>query len=140
MSLYPESSPFYHSLNTSIRCGCQTELLDEFDSEHEIHPDSPEGLESEIGFRSATFSWSNESATGAATPSKRRFRLRIDDELLFKRGRINLIVGSTGLLSLARERDIWLTRIAPGSGKTSLLMALLGEIFPELFYALCSPC
>lgn len=36
--------------------------------------------------------------------------LRIDDELLFKRGHINLIVGSTGC------------------GKTSLLMALLGTL------------
>ena len=44
------------------------------------------------------------------TPSRRRFTLRVTGELLFKRGRINLIIGPTG------------------SGKTSLLMALLGEM------------
>ncbi|KAF9469452.1 P-loop containing nucleoside triphosphate hydrolase protein [Collybia nuda] len=44
------------------------------------------------------------------TPSKRRFRLHIDEELIFRKGSINLIVGPTG------------------SGKTSLLMALLGEM------------
>lgn len=37
--------------------------------------------------------------------------LHVEDELLFKRGCINLIVGSTGC------------------GKTSLLMALLGKLF-----------
>ena len=60
-----------------------------------------------IGFRDAVFAWSNES--GALTPSKRKFRLRIDDEVYFQPGRINLVIGPTG------------------SGKTSVLMALLGE-------------
>ena len=36
--------------------------------------------------------------------------LRVDEELFFKRGKLNLIVGPTG------------------AGKTSLLMALLGEM------------
>ncbi|KAF9526535.1 multidrug resistance-associated ABC transporter [Crepidotus variabilis] len=61
----------------------------------------------EIGFRNATFMWSREAAEDS---SRRRFTLRIDGELLFKRGRVNLIVGPTG------------------SGKTSVLMALLGEM------------
>ena len=39
---------------------------------------------------------------------RRRFVLNVDGEVLFRRGRINLVVGPTG------------------SGKTSLLMALLG--------------
>jgi len=61
-----------------------------------------------IGIRDATFSWSSES-DGSLTPSSRPFRLRIDSELIFRAGHINLIVGPTG------------------SGKTSLLMALLGQ-------------
>jgi ABC-type siderophore export system fused ATPase/permease subunit len=69
-----------------------------------------ETASSEIGFRAATFTWSNADVEdGTLTPSRRRFRLRIEDELLFKRGQINLIIGSTGC------------------GKTSLLMALLGK-------------
>jgi ABC-type hemin transport system ATPase subunit len=40
----------------------------------------------------------------------RQFCLRIDDELLFQPGRINLIIGPSG------------------SGKTSILKALLGEM------------
>ncbi|KAF9462732.1 P-loop containing nucleoside triphosphate hydrolase protein [Collybia nuda] len=87
-----------------------TELLDKFSTDHGDLIGSSGASRDEIGFGAATFSWSNESAAGGATPSKCRFRLRIDDELVFKRGCINLIVGSTG------------------SGKTSLLMALLGEM------------
>ncbi|KAG1889339.1 hypothetical protein F4604DRAFT_1711826 [Suillus subluteus] len=62
-----------------------------------------------IGFRDAVFAWSNESH-GSLTPSKRKFRLRIDGEIYFQHGCINLVVGPTG------------------SGKTSMLMALLGEM------------
>ena len=43
------------------------------------------------------------------TPSRRVFRLLIEDELTFKRGSVNLVLGPTG------------------SGKTSMLMALLGK-------------
>ncbi|KIJ55945.1 hypothetical protein M422DRAFT_239116 [Sphaerobolus stellatus SS14] len=64
----------------------------------------------DIGFRSTRFSWSAEPDSRAATPSKICFRLNVEDGLLFKRGKINLIVGPTG------------------SGKTSILMALLGEM------------
>lgn len=42
------------------------------------------------------------------TPLRRQFSLHIDGELIFHRGRLNIIVGPTG------------------SGKTSLLMAMLG--------------
>ncbi|KAJ7743656.1 hypothetical protein B0H16DRAFT_1693477 [Mycena metata] len=63
-----------------------------------------------VGFRDATFSWSAEETDGTLTPSSRRFLLKIDGELLFKPGCVNLVVGPTG------------------SGKTSLLMALLGEM------------
>ena len=90
----------------------QTELLDAFD------PTQGEGIVASnvsndplIGIRNAFFTWSSES-TGTATPgsSRRNFSLQIKDEVIFKQGKINLIVGPTGC------------------GKTSLLMALLGEL------------
>jgi ABC-type multidrug transport system fused ATPase/permease subunit len=62
-----------------------------------------------IGFRDAIFSWSNASE-GNLTPSRGQFCLHIEDELFFQPGRINLVVGPTD------------------SGKTSLLVALLGEM------------
>lgn len=62
---------------------------------------------SEIGFTDASFVWSAD-VDGSLTPSTRKFVLQVKDELLFKQGAINLIVGPTG------------------SGKTSLLVALLG--------------
>ena len=61
-----------------------------------------------------SFTWANDGQPHTpGTPGssvQRRFVLKIEDEVLFKRGRINLVVGPTG------------------SGKTSLLMALLGEM------------
>jgi ABC-type multidrug transport system fused ATPase/permease subunit len=65
-----------------------------------------------VGFKDATFAWSADSNAydGTQTPSRRNFALHVDGELFFKRGAINLIVGPTG------------------SGKTSMLMALLGEM------------
>ncbi|KAG1908484.1 uncharacterized protein F5891DRAFT_993333 [Suillus fuscotomentosus] len=69
----------------------------------------PEGESDLIGFRDAVFAWSTDSR-GSLTPSKRKFRLRIDGEMYFQHGCINLVVGPTG------------------SGKTSMLMALLGEM------------
>ncbi|KAJ6465017.1 P-loop containing nucleoside triphosphate hydrolase protein [Mycena sanguinolenta] len=113
-----------------------TELLDQFaDVEAEAtaadflvaeeiaQTETPASESEEIGFRDATFTWSNDS-DGYATPAtptsstfsirngnkEHRFRLKIDDELLFKRGKFNLVLGPTG------------------AGKTSLLMALLGEM------------
>ncbi|KAJ7267338.1 hypothetical protein C8J57DRAFT_1435960 [Mycena rebaudengoi] len=86
-----------------------TELLDSFVENGEAAANISAQASSEIGFRNAAFSWSNETDV-SATPPRQKFMLRIDDELLFKRGRINLILGPTG------------------AGKTSLLMALLGEM------------
>ncbi|KAF4617372.1 hypothetical protein D9613_005686 [Agrocybe pediades] len=65
----------------------------------------------EIGFRNATFTWSlGTESNGTITPSRREFKLRTKDKLIFKKHGINLIIGPTG------------------SGKTSILMALLGEM------------
>lgn len=51
---------------------------------------SPGGSQN-IGFQDATFTWSNDT-DGSTTPSRHNFVLRIENELLFKRGCINLIV------------------------------------------------
>ncbi|KAI0932659.1 hypothetical protein AcW1_000282 [Taiwanofungus camphoratus] len=110
----------------------KSELLDEFtkkfeDIASELLLPKSEVDSGVIGFRNAAFTWSNDN-DGLVTPgtprtSKRNFTLRIEDELFFKRGHINLIVGPTG------------------SGKTSLLMALLGELHyipssPDSFFNL----
>ncbi|KAF9476113.1 multidrug resistance-associated ABC transporter [Pholiota conissans] len=94
-----------------------TEMLDSFleesQSEFPIAVSLPESRAgSKIGFHNASFSWSldEDEDSGIVTPSRRLYRLRIEDELLFKRDAINLIIGPTG------------------SGKTSILMALLGEM------------
>lgn len=62
-----------------------------------------------IGIREAAFTW--DSADVETLTPRRRYALRIIEEIQFKRGAINLILGSTG------------------SGKTSLLMSLLGQIY-----------
>ncbi|KAF9533202.1 hypothetical protein CPB83DRAFT_846042 [Crepidotus variabilis] len=92
------------------------ELLDTFENLKE-HPEKPQLTETSsdnedlnIGFKNATFSWSLDEEDGSLTPSSRHYRLHIEEEVLFKRGKINLIIGPTGC------------------GKTSMLMALLGEM------------
>ncbi|KAJ1309716.1 hypothetical protein OPQ81_006481 [Rhizoctonia solani] len=87
-----------------------TELLDTYNEKEtpvivDPNPPAPDA----IGFRNATFTWTRQ-VPGTPTPSRRNFRLHIDEEVLFQRGKINMIVGPTGC------------------GKTSLLMALLGEM------------
>lgn len=74
----------------------------------------PENRTDVVGIRHASFTWSIDSTATSRTlggTPKRHFVLTVDDELLFQSGKINLIVGPTG------------------SGKTSLLMALLGELY-----------
>ncbi|KZT29509.1 P-loop containing nucleoside triphosphate hydrolase protein [Neolentinus lepideus HHB14362 ss-1] len=92
----------------------KTELLDSFSDSAPVLAAlsiAPNGDDDAIGLKDVTFSWSAEEINESLTPSKRNFRLRIEDELLFKKGCVNLVIGPTG------------------SGKTSLLMALLvGEM------------
>lgn len=94
----------------------QTELLDHFTDELEetaapAYVPPVDVDPSIVGIREAAFTWSHDS-DGTMTPgrSRRNWALRIENEVTFKRGVINLIVGPTG------------------SGKTSVLMALLGEM------------
>ncbi|VDC06815.1 unnamed protein product [Peniophora sp. CBMAI 1063] len=87
-----------------------TELLDAY-SEQDKQTLSPSHVEPDaIGFTDASFRWTSEPDDGTLTPSRRSFTLRIPGDLHFVRGGFNLVVGPTG------------------SGKTSLLMALLGEM------------
>ncbi|KAF8513392.1 hypothetical protein JB92DRAFT_3116459 [Gautieria morchelliformis] len=91
------------------------ELLDRFtrkgdkkivvDPAETIHPAA-------VGFRDAAFSWEGPQEQGKEN-SGRQYRLQVEGELFFKRESLNLIIGPTG------------------SGKTSLLMALLGEMHFE---------
>jgi len=88
-----------------------TELLDSFTEQPNTDiAIAPQNVDNDaIGFRNATFAWATQ-VSGTPTPSRRNFRLRIEEELTFKLGKINMIVGPTGC------------------GKTSLIMALLGEL------------
>ncbi|KAI9061281.1 P-loop containing nucleoside triphosphate hydrolase protein [Trametes sanguinea] len=95
-----------------------TELIDEFESarggdDEQLGPHMvPEDRKGVVGIRHASFTWSKDGAA-SRTPGgscTRSFVLHIDEELIFQRGKLNLIVGPTG------------------AGKTSLLMALLGEM------------
>ena len=66
-----------------------------------------------IGIRDAAFTWHNTTTSDAGAASRDVFTLRIPGELVFERGKVNLIIGPTAC------------------GKTSLLMALLGEMHFE---------
>ncbi|KAF9054886.1 multidrug resistance-associated ABC transporter [Panaeolus papilionaceus] len=84
----------------------------------------PQEFSEAIGFNNATFTWSlDDNVAQSPSTSSRSFRLQIDSQILFKKGAINLITGPTG------------------AGKTSVLMALLGEMHfvkskPDAWYNL----
>ena len=61
----------------------------------------------DVKFFPSTYTWTKDHHA-----SERRFVLQIENELVFKRGAINLVLGPTA------------------SGKTSVLMALLGTCEP----------
>ncbi|CED83676.1 Multidrug resistance-associated protein/mitoxantrone resistance protein, ABC superfamily [Phaffia rhodozyma] len=104
ISRYIESYVALQRMNKFLH---ETELIDRYaeadESEEEVeNPDY-------IGFHNASFAWLKNVKEG---DNVRNFKLHIDD-LKFKKGKINLVAGATG------------------SGKTSLLMALLGEMHFE---------
>ncbi|EMD39575.1 hypothetical protein CERSUDRAFT_111891 [Gelatoporia subvermispora B] len=89
----------------------ETELLDQFAMQRDGPADGTQQADSQsdvIGIRDSTFTWSDED--DKTRTHRRKFALRVIGELTFKRGSVNLIIGPTA------------------SGKTSLLMALLGEM------------
>ncbi len=89
----------------------QTELIDEFtpSNAHGLHSIIREDI---LGIRATTFSWSEQDGEASTPLATRAFRLHIDEELNFEPSHVNLVVGPTG------------------SGKTALLLALLGECNP----------
>lgn len=61
-----------------------------------------------IGIRNATFTWADSDSKHPN--ALERFALLVEEEVVFERGQVNIIVGATG------------------SGKTAMLLALLGEM------------
>ncbi|KAJ7662659.1 hypothetical protein DFH06DRAFT_1471446 [Mycena polygramma] len=82
----------------------QTELLDQFTADATVLQETPDPG---IGFHNATFTWAAEQGD-MRDQSSRQFKLHIDD-LTFRPG-LNLITGPSA------------------SGKSSMLLALLGEM------------
>ncbi|KAI1790046.1 P-loop containing nucleoside triphosphate hydrolase protein [Ganoderma leucocontextum] len=92
----------------------ETELLDKYTAKKNVdndHPTenghvlSPRFVGTEIGFQPARFAWANDS-----TQDHRHFTLKIERKLTFEENKLNVIHGPTAC------------------GKTSMLMALLGEM------------
>jgi hypothetical protein len=75
----------------------ETELLDEYAALQAGVPNAAEisgaDHENEIGLGHATFTWSAIAAT-RTTDTERTFRLVIEDNLVFQRGTLNVIVGT----------------------------------------------
>ncbi|KAK1231113.1 hypothetical protein PQX77_005775, partial [Marasmius sp. AFHP31] len=88
----------------------ETELLDHYEPTPKSYTRT-QAPRDDIAIHEALFTWTNEVQPTSSHSSDRRFVLAVDQETLtFRKGGFNLIVGPTG------------------SGKTSLLMALLGEM------------
>jgi ABC-type uncharacterized transport system fused permease/ATPase subunit len=87
----------------------QSEVLDAFE-EKSVQSTSTtvHHHDQDIGFGRIQFCWTSQLES--SNPSREAFRLHIEDDIIFRTGGFNLIVGPTG------------------SGKTSILMALLGEM------------
>jgi ABC-type nitrate/sulfonate/bicarbonate transport system ATPase subunit len=85
----------------------ETELIDRYEAGS---PTAVSDDPSYIGFRNATFAWLKDVP---ADCKESNFKLHFDGDLLFPIGKISLVAGQTGC------------------GKTSLLMALLGEMHFE---------
>ncbi|KAF5389262.1 hypothetical protein D9757_003539 [Collybiopsis confluens] len=81
-----------------------TELLDAFENDSPSPVVSDLGAQNKVGFHNASFTWSTGKTLG------RRFVLKVTGGLCFEHNALNLVIGPTG------------------SGKTSLILALLGEM------------
>lgn len=84
-----------------------TELLDEFrdktENDEVVDQIIAEGSATALGFRDATFTWSDAPIQSiGSTPSRKAFVLQIDAELLFKVGEFNMILGPTSSGSCKR--------------------------------------
>jgi ABC-type multidrug transport system fused ATPase/permease subunit len=99
-----------------VAAGRVQSFLDEDETEKYQVLASPTGRQVEIGFEHATLSWPGQSegtdlssTDGKTTESPRSFTLK-NLSFKFKVGKLNIVIGATG------------------SGKSSLLYALLGEM------------
>lgn len=105
-------------------------------------PVYPTNGDDRIGFNDISFSWTESSRRPADSRSSQtsslsnRFELRVDNEVLFKQGKMNLIVGPTA----SGKVGLWFRLISPydirsslspyyATFQTSMLMALLGKIY-----------
>jgi ABC-type transport system involved in cytochrome bd biosynthesis fused ATPase/permease subunit len=69
-----------------------------------------ESIQQQIVIRASEFTWkAGENYEEATAVQRKTFKFRVQEELCFRNGRLNLITGPTGC------------------GKTSLLMSLLGR-------------
>ncbi|KLO18945.1 P-loop containing nucleoside triphosphate hydrolase protein [Schizopora paradoxa] len=90
-----------------------TKMLDVYSTEEKIDEQTlldPVGELEEVGFKECTFTWDDPTDRSERSRRERRFKLKFSEKLVFEKGCVNIIVGPTG------------------SGKTSILMALLGEM------------
>lgn len=109
----------FHKPSLPVRLG-QTELIDRYCSSESLDALSHSSNIKEIGFHNAIFVWdatsndnpdvSSDFSLSTSSTSQRKFRLPINGDVFFKRESLNLVLGPTG------------------SGKTALLLALLGEM------------
>ena len=100
-------APYLHHILSDMLP--QTELLDSFTEGSPVELPGPSDSD-KIGFHNASFAWSKEQTRESSSPSRRNFILNVEGDIFFSKNAFNLIVGPTG------------------SGKSSLLLALLGEL------------
>jgi hypothetical protein len=120
-----------------------TELLDSFISKETpeiIAPNEPSS--NAIGFKDATFAWSNDEIDGTLTPSSRKFLLKIEGELLFRPGCVNLVLGPTGSVrrypTLQFPRLISVGENIPSYGSSRLVFAwFLQRVIDNIAQAKC---
>lgn len=108
----------------------QAELLDDvLDSEGHAQIAAQSHMRGAIGCGYAKFSWSNkhEDEVDNRSQSSQAFSLIVESDLAFQVGALNLVIGAQTIDINLLEKLI-LCAGPTGSGKTSLLLALLGEM------------
>ncbi|KAJ6625819.1 hypothetical protein B0H10DRAFT_2161680 [Mycena sp. CBHHK59/15] len=86
----------FYCISTAVND--KTKLLDPFLLKDTVVVEPEVPAPNVIGFHDATFAWSQEETDGTLMPLSRRFQLKIEDELYFKPGCVNLVVRPTGLM------------------------------------------
>lgn len=77
----------------------ETELLDSYkalvSSSPDLLPANQNYHGGVIGFKDASFSWSDDPSDGSMTPTRRSFNLRVSGAMFFKPNSINMVIGPT---------------------------------------------